>query len=181
MRKTNHFQERQGYTMEYSTTSNNFYRHSGKVPLLGLILLGVAGLVAVPILGVLYGYLIFYIPFIYVNLFVVFGYVYAVSFVLSKAMRLGKIRNTLIAGLAAFGFGLLAEYVGWVAWIAALISTFLREPLGSFASASLTSHCETALREIGTPASLPADACDQIPSLDSLRFDHVLGHGGNDR
>jgi hypothetical protein len=120
MRKTNHFQERQGYTMEYSTTSNNFYRHSGKVPLLGLILLGVAGLVAVPILGVLYGYLIFYIPFIYVNLFVVFGYVYAVSFVLSKAMRLGKIRNTLIAGLAAFGFGLLAEYVGWVAWIAAL-------------------------------------------------------------
>jgi hypothetical protein len=106
--------------IEYSANPDNFYRHSGKVPFLGLILLGIAGFIATPILGIVYGYLIFYIPFIYVNLFVVFGYVYAVSFALSKAVRVGKIRNKWITALAAFGFGLLAEYVGWVAWIAAL-------------------------------------------------------------
>jgi hypothetical protein len=39
--------------------------------------------------------------------------------VLNKAIKWGKVRNTLIVGLAAFGFGLFAEYAGWVAWIAA--------------------------------------------------------------
>jgi hypothetical protein len=46
-------------------------------------------------------------------------YILAISFVLNKAIKWGKVRNTLIVGLAAFGFGLFAEYVGWVAWIAA--------------------------------------------------------------
>jgi len=50
----------------------------------------------------------------------VFVYVFAVSFVLNKAIKWGKIRNTLLVGLAGFGFGLFADYIGWVAWIAAM-------------------------------------------------------------
>ncbi len=107
-----------------STTTANFYRHSGKVPLPGLMLIGVMGLVATPILGLIYGYLIFYIPFIYLNMMLVIGYVFAISFVLNKAIMWGKIRNTLIVGLAAFGIGIFAEYIGWVAWIAA----FAKDP-----------------------------------------------------
>ncbi len=104
---------------EFSTTTANFYRHSGKAPLLGLMLIGAMGLIVTPILGLIYGYLIFYIPFIYLNMLLVFGYVFAISFVLNKAIMWGKIRNTLIVGVAAFGVGVFAEYVGWVAWIAA--------------------------------------------------------------
>ena len=109
---------------EFSTTTANFYRHSGKVPLLGLMLIGAMGLIVTPILGLIYGYLIFYIPFIYLNMLLVVGYVFAISFVLNKAIMWGKIRNTLIVGLAAFGIGIFAEYIGWVAWIAA----FAKDP-----------------------------------------------------
>lgn len=104
---------------EFGTSTANFYRHSGKAPLLGLILIGATGLVTVPILGLIYGYLIFYIPFVYLSVLLVFIYVFAVGFVLNKAIKWGKVRNTFIVGLAGFGFGLFAEYVGWVAWIAA--------------------------------------------------------------
>ena len=103
-----------------SSSAGNFYRHSGKTPLLGLILLGAAGLVAIPILGLIYGYLIFYIPLLYLSILLVFGYALVVSFVIYRAAIWGKIRNTLMVGLTAFGFGLLAEYTGWVAWIAAI-------------------------------------------------------------
>jgi hypothetical protein len=102
-----------------NTGTASFYRHSGRAPLLGLILLGAAGFIAIPILGLIYGYLIYYIPFIYLSVLLVIGYAWAASFVLSKAASLGKIRNFLVVGLAALCFGLLAEYVGWVAWIAA--------------------------------------------------------------
>lgn len=107
----------------FYNTNVNFYRHSGKAPVLGLILIGIAGLVVTPILGVIYGYLLFYIPIIYLNLLVVFGYVYAVSYVLSRAAKFGKVRNNYLMGIAGFGFGLLAEYVGWVSWIAAIIGS----------------------------------------------------------
>jgi fatty-acid desaturase len=97
---------------EFGTTAAKFYRHSGKAPILGLILIGLAGFIAVPILGLIYGVLIRVIPFIYINFFVVIGYAFAVSFVLSRVAKYGKIRNMVLLGLAAFFFGLLADYVG---------------------------------------------------------------------
>lgn len=105
---------------DFSMTTTNFYRHSGKTPILGLILFGAAGFIAVPVTALIYGYLAFYIPFIYLNILLVFGYIFVVSFVLSRVAFWGKIRNTFIVGLAGFFFGLFAEYIGWVAWIAAL-------------------------------------------------------------
>lgn len=101
-----------------ATTTTKFYRHSGKAPILGLILLGLAGSIAVPILGLIYGVLIRVIPFIYISVFIVIGYAYAVSFILSKVAKYGKVRNMILLGLAAFLFGVLADYVGWVSWLA---------------------------------------------------------------
>lgn len=106
---------------EFSMGTANFYRHSGKAPILGLILMGVAGFVVTPILGLIYGYLLRYIPLIYINFFIVLGYAYAVSFVISKMARIGKVRNMFLLGLAGLFFGLLAEYIGWVSWIAAMV------------------------------------------------------------
>jgi len=106
---------------EFATTTAKFYRHSGKAPVMGLILIGIAGFVAVPILGLIYGYLLRYIPFIYINILIVLGYAYAVSFVISRVAKYGKVRNMLLIGLAGFFFGVLADYIGWVSWIAAMI------------------------------------------------------------
>ena len=106
---------------EFAGTSTRFYRHSGKAPILGLILIGITGFIAVPILGLIYGVLIRIIPFIYINALVVAGYAFAVGFVLSKVAIFGKVRNMFLLGLAGFFFGLLAEYVGWVSWLAVLV------------------------------------------------------------
>lgn len=106
---------------ELASTTAKFYRHSGKAPVTGLILIGIAGFVAVPILGLIYGYLLRYIPFIYINIFIVLGYAYAISFVISRVAKFGKVRNMFLIGLAGFFFGLLADYIGWVAWIAAMV------------------------------------------------------------
>jgi len=106
---------------EFAGTTTRFYRHSGKAPILGLILIGITGFIAVPILGLIYGVLIRVIPFIYINIFIVLGYAFAVGFVLSKVAIFGKVRNMFLLGLAGFFFGLLAEYVGWVSWLAVLV------------------------------------------------------------
>ena len=109
--------------IEFSNTSARFYRHSGRAPILGLVLIGIAGFVVTLVLGVIYGYLLYFIPFIYLNFLIVLGYAYAISVVLSWAARFGKIRNILLISLAALGFGLLAEYVGWVSWLAAILGS----------------------------------------------------------
>jgi len=103
---------------ELVSTNVKFYRHSGKAPILGLFLIGIAGFVAVPILGAIYALLIHFIPFIYLDALIVIGYAIAISAVLSSAARYGKVRNMFLVGLAAFFFGVLADYIGWVVWLA---------------------------------------------------------------
>jgi len=105
---------------EMASTNVRFYHHSGKAPLLGLIIMGIIGFVTIPILAAIYALLVRYIPFIYINALVVIGYAYVLSFVLSWAAKKGKIRNMVILGLAAFFFGVLADYIGWVVWLATL-------------------------------------------------------------
>jgi len=105
---------------ELTSTTAKFYRHSGKAPVIGLLLIGIAGFVAIPILGLVYGYLLRYIPFIYINCLIVVGYAYAISFVITRVAKYGKVRNMILIGLAGLFFGLLADYIGWVSWIAAL-------------------------------------------------------------
>jgi len=109
--------------IELSNTGARFYRHSGKAPILGLVLIGIAGFIATFVLGVIYGYLLYFIPFIYLNFLIVLGYIYAISYVLSWAAKFGKVRNILLISLAALAFGLLAEYVGWVSWLAAILGS----------------------------------------------------------
>jgi hypothetical protein len=110
---------------EFANPSVKFYRHSGKTPLLGLLLLGVTGCVGVPILGLLYGVLMRVIPFVYLNAFIVFGYIFVIGAVLGYVAKYGKIRNMVVLGVIAFFIGLLAEYSGWIGWLAVMV----RDPM----------------------------------------------------
>jgi hypothetical protein len=83
-------------------------------------LLGATGLIAVPILGLLYGALMMVIPLIYFELIIMVAYPFVVGFVLSWAAKTGKIRNMVVIGAAGVLFGVLAEYIGWVSWLAVL-------------------------------------------------------------
>lgn len=107
----------------FASRKEMFYRHSWKAPIGGLFLVGAAGLLSTLVLGLIYGYIMYYIPFIYIKVFIMVGYPFAIGLILSLAVQRGKVRNNLLVGLAGVGFGLLADYMGWVAWIAAALKS----------------------------------------------------------
>ncbi len=70
-----------------------YYEHSGVIGMFGpilMILFGLAGAVAG---GAIYGYLIFYIPFIYLNFFITLGFGALVGYLVGMGAKIGKIRN----------------------------------------------------------------------------------------
>lgn len=70
-----------------------------------------------PLLGLIYAYCIWYIPFFYINFLITIGFGFAVGItMLYFVIRLGKVRNRKIASiLGAFG-GLVALYFHWSVW-----------------------------------------------------------------
>jgi hypothetical protein len=99
---------------------HRYFKPSGSFSPIGLATALGIGVVATLVLGLVYGYALAWIPFIYINFFIVAGYGFGVGFILAYAGKLGKIRHFgLMLGLG-FLVGLLAEYVGWVAWLHAM-------------------------------------------------------------
>jgi hypothetical protein len=116
------------------------YTHSGKFPPSGL-LVGVAVSSAIAaVLSPVYALALFYIPFVYINCFVAFGYGLAVGFATGYGLRLGKVRSIRVTVLAALGVGILATYAGWVSWFLVAAHRLLFRPsellaaLGSLAA-----------------------------------------------
>ena len=97
--------------------AKKYYEHSGAVGLMGPIYMIVLGAIGTLVLGAVYGYAIFYIPFIYLNFFITLGFGGLVGFCVGMGGKLGKVRNPILMLLFGFAFGLAAEYIGWVSWI----------------------------------------------------------------
>lgn len=104
-----------------SSNIHPFYSHSGKFgphgPLLAVI---AGGILAFP-LGIIYSYLIKWIPFIYLNLFITIGYGFIFGFVTLFLLKLGKVRNRPVALLTGLVVGLLAWWGSWNGCAKALI------------------------------------------------------------
>ena len=95
----------------------NVYKPSGKVaPAFFAYFLAVL-LIGIPVLSVLYIYLIFYVPLIYVNIFITLGCGAALGFLVGHAAKLGKARNPLMVMLFAFLAMILLKYVQWAIYI----------------------------------------------------------------
>ncbi|MCP4216814.1 MAG: hypothetical protein GY765_19340, partial [bacterium] len=96
---------------------NRYYRHSGTVTFHGLLFMLLLGTVTSICLPVIYGYCLQVIPYIWIRLFLTCVVALAVGALIGLSARLGKVRNPLLASALGLLFGLLAEYVGWVAWL----------------------------------------------------------------
>ncbi|MCP3924411.1 MAG: hypothetical protein GY714_17690 [Desulfobacterales bacterium] len=96
---------------------SKYYEHSGTIGLMGLIYIILAGAIGSLLLGAIYGYAIFYIPFIYLNFFITLGFGGILGLLIGYSGKFGKVRNT--KALVFFGliFGIFAQYIGWVSWI----------------------------------------------------------------
>jgi hypothetical protein len=90
-----------------------FYKHSGKFnPLIPLLALLAAVIAGIP-LGLLYGSLMKWIPFIYLNVLITFGYGMAFGVLTVLLMKAGKVRNNFVAFLGGAGVGMIAWYFAW--------------------------------------------------------------------
>jgi len=96
-----------------STDTLDTYRHSGKFTVQGLLLpVAAAAVVGFP-LGLAYAYLVRWIPFIYVNVLVTFGYAFAFGWLTTRLLKTGRVRNTVLAATAGLVAGVLAVYWDW--------------------------------------------------------------------
>ncbi len=94
-----------------------YYRHSGTVGAFGLVLIIAFGLVGTLILAGLYGYGIFYIPYIYIKFALTMFYGAGIGYLIGSAGKWGQVRNS--GAILLFGclFGVFGVFAGWISWI----------------------------------------------------------------
>lgn len=99
------------------SSSELYYKSSGKFSAHGLVLMLVGGIVSALIAGVVYGVVTWYMPIIYVNVLLTLGLGFGCGWLV---LRLGialHIRNTTVYLAVALATALAAYYANWVAWI----------------------------------------------------------------
>ncbi len=94
-----------------------YYKHSGNTTFLGMLLLNLAGLASVMILGAIYGYALWYIPFIYLKIVATVALGGLLGWLIGLAGKMGHIRNKWVLYYFGILFGIGAVYMGWVFWI----------------------------------------------------------------
>ena len=97
---------------------NTFYKNSGQFSPISFLYFLLVALLIFPIVGVIYAYAIWYIPFIYIN-FLIAG---ALGFVMGRlisffVLKKGKVRNVPLAIVYGIVGGLIGMYFHWAAWI----------------------------------------------------------------
>ncbi len=79
-----------------------------------------AGIVGAAVLGAVYAYASYFIPFIYLNLILCGLFGIGVGWLVGRASYLGEVRNQNFIMATAVGCGLLAMYFAWIFWLHAL-------------------------------------------------------------
>ena len=100
-----------------------YYKASGKFSPLSFLFFILLALIAFPLLGLIYAYCIWYIPFIYINFIIaaIFGFI--VGFLVNTlVIGKGKVRNKLLAVLFGLFGGFIALYFHWSVWVDLVIN-----------------------------------------------------------
>ncbi len=97
--------------------SLGYYEFSGKIGPLGVITVLLPGVVASIVLGFIYAYAIFFIPFVYINFFITVFFGAGIGAAVGWGARIGKVRNGAVIALAGLGFGLVGECFQWWKWV----------------------------------------------------------------
>lgn len=96
------------------------YRHSGKFGVHGPVLTIFVAIGAAFILGLVYSYLIKWIPIIIFNFLLTAGYGFVFGLLTGFILKFCKVRNTMVTVLSGMAVGFIAVYFNWNGHIHAL-------------------------------------------------------------
>lgn len=102
---------------------NLYYKPSGKAPFFGILSLLLGGILAGIALSIVYIALQWFIPFIYLNLFIAIGFGLGILFALNYLIKLGKIRNPIIAVALSLVVAFVAYYSQWALYMSLLLQS----------------------------------------------------------
>ena len=100
------------------------YQHSGKAPLGGILMTLIGGALAAILLGAIYGFLIYWSPFVYIT----FGFGAVLAAAVGGLGKLGRIRNPAVLTVVALLVAALAYYVHWIVWVERMSGVHLLVP-----------------------------------------------------
>ena len=89
------------------------YKHSGRVPVAGLLWSLMVGGATAALLGVVYAYATNYIPLVYINFLLTIGYGAAIGGAVGAGARMGRVRNLPVVVSGGVLMGLVGLYVAW--------------------------------------------------------------------
>ncbi len=108
------------------------YKQSGKTGIAGPFTTFLFPAIVGSIIAVAYAYLIYWIPFIYLNFILTFVFGFFLAILVNAGAKAGHVRSVPVRFIFG-GLGVLfAYYVHWVAWIAALGGGWILNPLELF-------------------------------------------------
>lgn len=110
-----------------------YYEHSGRVGIVGPFVMAAAGLVSAVVLGIIYGYLLWF-GFVIFNLFAPFVCGFLGGLVVSAAAKFGKVRNDKLVVWFGVVIGVFCVYAGWVIWLFAWGGRVQYAPTSMFAA-----------------------------------------------
>jgi len=94
-----------------------YYKPSGRCSVMFILFYLGLVVLAIPILSVAYIYLVYYIPYVYLNLIIVVLCGAGLGFVMNLAIRKGKLRNPVLALIMTILAVCIMKYVQWCVYI----------------------------------------------------------------
>ncbi|MCL2530415.1 MAG: hypothetical protein FWE41_08875 [Coriobacteriia bacterium] len=116
-----------------------YYKPSGKISPLFVLLFIVFMAISIPILSVAYIYAIFYIPFIYLNIIIAIACGLGLGFAVLLATQLGKARNRVLVIVLTILAVFLLKYTQWCVYIPLVYAELYMELQADFAERLLIS------------------------------------------
>lgn len=104
-----------------TTTENLYYTPVNKAPIPGIAICIVLAILVGLIGGLIYAYASWYIPFIYIKVFLAGGYGFLVGYVMDWGFKWGKIRGFWNQKILAILAGIIALYCAWAIWEALVL------------------------------------------------------------
>ena len=102
---------------------SKYYKPSGKFSTLAFLFFIIIVLIISPLLGLLYAYAIWYIPFIYINFIIAGCLGLLIGLATSHGViRLGKVRNVPLTIGLSFLAAVITLYFHWAAWVDLVIN-----------------------------------------------------------